>query len=182
MPGLPLPDSDLLRKAQAGDSEAFGELYEQYAPAVYRYLAAHLSSELDAEDLTGDVFLRAWQSLPKYDERGVPFLAYLLRIARNALVDHYRRGDRAEDSFSSQMEPFLADGNPGPAEILSARQERQQVVRLLGRLREDYRTVLVLRFLNELSPEETAAAMRRSPGAVRVLQHRALAALRKLLE
>jgi len=180
LPG-PSDDTTLLKDAKAGNAEAFGALYERYAPAVFRYLAAHLSGGLDAEDLTNDVFLRAWQSLPNYHERGVPFLAFLLRIARNALIDQYRRG-RANQTVPTDLEPTLADEAPGPAEVMAQRLDRQEMARMLGQLNEDYRTVLVLRFINELSPQETAVVMKRSAGAVRVLQHRALAALRRLME
>ncbi len=174
-------DISLLKSAQAGNAEAFGALYERYAPAVFRYLAAHLSSGLDAEDLTTDVFLRAWQSLPNYHERGVPFLAFLLRIARNAVIDQYRR-NRSGQSYPTDLEPTLEDEAPGPAESLVQQLERQEMAQVLARLNEDYRTVLVLRFINGLSPQETAQVMKRSAGAVRVLQHRALSALRRLLE
>lgn len=178
----PVDDSTLLQQAQAGSPDAFGALYERHALAVFRYLAAHLTSSLDAEDLTGDVFLRAWQAIPKYRERGVPFLAFLLRIARNALIDHYRRSARPGQQALSDAEIELPDVGPGPAELTAARHEQRQLASMLAGLPGDYRTVLVLRFINELSPDETAVVMRRSPGAVRVLQHRALAALRKQMQ
>ena len=84
-------DIQLLKTAQDGNAEAFGELYERYAQRVFRFLYAHLNNQQDAEDLTGEVFLRVWRALGNYKERGVPFLAFLFRIARNALIDHYRR-------------------------------------------------------------------------------------------
>lgn len=176
-----IDDVQLLKIAQSGDTEAFGELYERYAPRVFRYLYAHLDNRLDAEDLTEDVFLRVWKSLPNYQEQGVPFLAFLLRVARNALIDHYRRSGKPEEGASIEDLP-LREGGPEPGEAVMALLEHQQLRLTLKRLREDYRTVLVLRFLSELSPEETAQAMGKSAGAVRVLQHRALAALRGMME
>ncbi len=180
MPGYP-DDSELLKKAQTGNTDAFGELYQRHAPAVFRYLFAHLGNQLDAEDLTNEVFLRAWQALPKYHERGNPLLAFLFRIAHNAVVDQYRRS-RASGGLQAELDANLPDEKPGPAELISAGFERQELLRLLGRLRPDYRTVLTLRFVSDLTPEETAQVMQRSPGAVRVLQHRALGTLRKLLD
>ena len=180
MPGHP-DDHELLNKAQHGDTEAFGQLYQRHAPAVFRYLFAHLGNRLDAEDLTNEVFLRAWQSLPRYKERGNPLLAFLFRIAHNALVDQYRRSSAAGGS-PAELGAYLPDEHPGPAELLSAGFEQQELLRLLGRLRADYRTVLTLRFVSDLSPDETARVMQRSPGAVRVLQHRALEALRKHID
>jgi RNA polymerase sigma-70 factor (ECF subfamily) len=174
-------ETGLLQQAQQGDTEAFGRIYELYSPPVFRFLYAHLDSHLDAEDLTEEVFLRAWQALPGYHMRGVPFSGFLFRVARNALYDHYRRArKRAGDPG---LDPDLLDDlQPDPNQSVSAHLERRELRQVLGKLREDYRTVLVLRFLVGLSPEETAQAMERSPGAVRVLQHRALRAVRKLLE
>jgi len=174
-------DIQLLTIAQRGDAEAFGELYERYAARVFRFIYAHLDNRLDAEDLTEDVFMRVWKSLPSYREQGVPFLAFLFRIARNALIDHYRRSGSAKQEVSLEDLP-LRDRTPGPVEVVMTSLEHRKLRQTLDRLREDYRTVLVLRFLGELSPEETAQAMGRSSGAVRVLQHRALEALRNLME
>ena len=178
-----LDDCKLLEEAQKGQVAAFGELYERYAESVYRYLQAHLSNPLDAEDLTEDVFLRSWRSLPFYRQQGIPFLAYLLRSARNALTDHYRRTARRGQHISLETRETLPDPRTEPSAAVLARLERQELVGLLQGLSEDFRTVLALRFFSELSPEETAQVMGRSAGAVRVLQHRALAALlRKLNE
>lgn len=170
----------LLQQAQKGDAEAFGQIYELYSPLVFRFLFAHLDDQLDAEDLTEEVFLRAWQSLPGYRMRGVPFTGFLFRVARNALYDHYRRSrKRANDPGLDQE--LIDDLQPDPAVSVPLHLERRELRQTLGQLREDYRTVLVLRFLVGLSPDETAQAMSRSSGAIRVLQHRALAAVRKLL-
>ena len=182
MSDLPVvEDHQLLKSAQDGNTEAFGMLYERYADRVFRFLFAHVDNRLDAEDLTEDVFLRVWRSLPNYREQGVPFLAYLFRIARNALIDHYRRSGPVKNQVSIE-DLSLHDGNPGPGESAISSLEREELRISLEQLREDYRMVLVLRFLSELSPEETAQVMGRTPGAVRVLQHRALSALRLMLD
>jgi RNA polymerase sigma-70 factor (ECF subfamily) len=157
-------DIQLLKNAQDGNAEAFGELYERYAQRVFRFLYAHLSNQQDAEDLTGEVFL-----------------AFLFRIARNALIDHYRRTGKPKQDVSID-DVLLQDQKPSPGDMVAANLEHQEIRETLDQLRDDYRTVLVLRFLSELSPDETAQVMGRSPGAVRVLQHRALASLRTLIE
>ena len=171
----------LLKAAIDGDPDAFGELYERNAAVIFRYLYAHLGNRLDAEDLTEDVFMRVWRSLPSYREYGVPFLAYLFRVARHALIDQYRKSGQKKQQVSTE-DVLLLDHQPGPAEVVFANLEQDQIHGALRKLNDDYRTVLVLRFLSDLSTEETAQAMGRSPGAVRVLQHRALGALRSLLE
>jgi len=182
MPGRPDKDHELIKQAQRGDHHAFGDLYEIHAPAIFRYLFAHLDNSMDAEDLTGEVFLKAWQSLPKYIERGVPFLAFLFRIAHNVLVDHYRQNKRLEQKTPDEMDGYKADGTSEPVEMVSSQMEHQQILKVLSNLRVDYQSVLTLRFISELSPEETAQVMKRSVGAIRVLQHRALAALREEMD
>lgn len=174
-------DRRLVRRAQDGDVEAYGELYLRHAAQVYGYLAAHVDSAQDAEDLTGDVFTRCWQALPGYHERGVPFPAYLLRIARNALIDYYRRQKNYLHLAIDEADAVPDEVQTQPVEIVLSRLELQHLRHLLDQLRTDYRTVLVLRFLSDLSVTETARVMDRTAGAVRVLQHRALAALRALL-
>jgi RNA polymerase sigma-70 factor (ECF subfamily) len=178
MPGKQDKDRELVKRAQRGDQHAFGDLYVNHAPAIFRYLFAHLENSMDAEDLTGEVFLKAWQSLPKYIERGVPFLAFLFRIARNALVDHYRQNNRLEHKAPEDMDGYKMESVPEPVETVGRRLEHQKILGVLSQLRPDYQSVLTLRFISELSPEETAQVMNRSVGAIRVLQHRALAALR----
>jgi RNA polymerase sigma-70 factor (ECF subfamily) len=174
-------DVQLMAIAQDGDAEAFGELYERYAQTVYRFFSAHLNDRMDAEDLTEEVFLRVWRTLSNYNKQGVPLLAYFFRIARNALIDFYRRTSRSGNQMSLEAQPVI-DNRPDPGDAALARMEHQEIRRMLDQLSEDYRNVLVLRFLSELSAGETAHVMGRSEGAVRILQHRALAALRDLID
>ena len=182
MPGRLDKDHELIKQAQHGDHHAFGDLYEIHAPAIYRYLFAHLDNPMDAEDLTGEVFLKAWQSLPKYIERGVPFLAFLFRIAHNVLVDHYRQNSRQEQKTPDDMDGYKQDDCAEPVDLVGSQMEHQNILKVMSKLSTDYQSVLTLRFISELSPEETAQVMNRSVGAIRVLQHRALGALRKAID
>lgn len=175
-------DIQLLKEAINGDSDAFGELYERYSAVIFRFLYAHCSNRLDAEDLTEDVFLRVWRSLSAYRERGIPFKAYLFRVARHALIDHYRKAGHKQGVVSTE-DVLLYDQEPGPAEVVSSNLEQARIREALSRMQnDDYRVVLIMRFLMDFSPEEAAQAMGRSIGALRVLQHRALQALRVLLD
>lgn len=174
-------DTQLVEKAKRGDPGAFGELYEAYAPRVFRFLFAHLDDRLDAEDLTEEVFLRVWEALPGFRLRGVPFGGYVFRVARNALYDHYRRSGRSRTTEDFEQE-HIDPAQPDPAESVPMKMEHRELRRTLVKLPEDYRMVVVLRFLVGLSTDETAAALGRSIGATRVLQHRALLSLRQLLE
>lgn len=174
-------DIQLIKETQDGNAEAFGQLYERYATAVFRFLFAHLSDRLDAEDLTEEVFFRVWRNLPTFREQGVPFIAFLFRVSRNALIDHYRRNKYSSKNLSIE-EKIIVDGKPETGDAAVANIERQEIRQAMAHLPEDYQTVLLLRFMSDLSPDETAQVMGKSPGAVRVLQHRALAAFRKILD
>ena len=174
-------DAHLIQKAKDGDANAFGELYERYAENVFRFIYSQTSNRLDAEDLTADVFLKAWRSVARYEERGFSFSAYLFRIARNLLIDSRRRKKPVEPIYEDDLMNSPETTISNPSTILTAKVQHKELVNILSQLREDYRTVLILRFLNELSPEETSKVMGRSIGAVRVLQHRALTSLRKII-
>ncbi|MEJ2353793.1 MAG: RNA polymerase sigma factor [Anaerolineales bacterium] len=175
-----IDDVQLIVLAKDGEADAFGELYERYVQTIFRFVYVRLDDRRDAEDLTEEVFLRVWQSLPNYREQGVPFLAFLFRLARNAVIDFYRSSKSSAHQESIEDNP-LQDLRSDPGEQAITNLEHQELRRILDTMREDYRMVLVLRFLSELSPEETAQVMGRSTGAERVLQHRALAALRSIL-
>lgn len=170
-------DQRLLDEAQRGNTDAFGELYTCYAPDVFRFLFARLSNRQDAEDLTEEVFLRAWRNLPEYRYQGISFLAFLLKIAHNLLVDRFRRGLQEESELPDDERGGDCPQVDGP-ELLPDHDLQE----MLGLLPDDYRAVLAARFINGMTPDETAVVMHRSAGAVRVLQHRALGALRKLVK
>jgi len=176
-----IDDTELVKNAQSGDAEAFGEIYARHAQAVFRFFASRLDNQLDAEDLTEDVFLRVWRSLPNYHEKGVPFSAFLFRIANNALIDHYRKVNSPSSEVSIEDES-LQDNRHNPEDVVAENIEHDELRNVLEKLRDDYRDVLILRFLSELSPVETAKVMDRSVGAIRILQHRALLAVRNVVE
>lgn len=176
--GRDIADAVLIQKVQQGLTEAFGDLYERYAATIYRFVCLRLGSHEDAEDLTEEIFIRAYNNLPKYDERGIPFAAYLFQIARNALIDYYRKN---RNSLTSIDDISISGMDPEPEDVVSRKLDFQDLQRMMESLPEDYRNVLTLRFLNGMTPEETALMMNRSEGAVRVLQFRALAALKRLL-
>jgi len=173
-----IEDSALVELAQSGDKQAFGVLYDRYANGIFRFIRVQLSDPFEVEDLTSEVFLKAWRFLPRYKERGYPFSAYLFKIARNTLIDHHRKSKgRAIQAIGGVYD--LPDETSNPGDIRLRVEEHQRLYGALQKLRVDYRSVLVLRFINGLHPGEVAQIMGRSEGAVRVLQHRALKAIRK---
>jgi RNA polymerase sigma-70 factor (ECF subfamily) len=174
-----LEDAQLIKQAQKGDVNAFGNLYERYAVLTYRFMFSQTGNCQDAEDLTAEIFLKAWQALPRYQDQGFSFAPYLFRIARNTLIDS-RRKRNVSIEISDFENVNLADEKTfEPSQQISEKNQQNELAAILNQLREDYRTVLILRFLNDLSTQEVSQVMGRSIGAVRVLQHRALSCLRK---
>ncbi len=151
-------DAALVVAAKAGDATAFGELYERYRDAIYRFCLARTGSAHDAEDLTADVFVKALQSIDRYQDRGLPFAAFLYRIARNAAIDRSR----------TLKQPLSVDG------LLVEPASKQNV--------EAEATLQVersMRFIEGYAALEVAQFLGKTEGAIRTLQHRALERLRK---
>lgn len=175
--GRPL---ELVVRAQKGDVEAVGLLFDEHQAAIFRYLWARLADRHTAEDLTGEVFVRMVTALPGYQVTSVPFRAWLYRIARNLLVDHYRRtGPRAPLPLQAAHDQSAPESDP--IQLAEQRLSLAQLQRALAGLDEAQRDVVALRFLSGLSLAETAAALDRTEAAVKALQHRGLAALRQAL-
>lgn len=172
-------ERECVERAARGDATAIGDLYRRYAPAIFRYLFYRLGDRDVAEDLTSEVFVRALEALPRYRVRGRPFSAWLYRIARARVADHYR--GRRRHPLVPLVPDTPADGADPDAQAesqLTAAALRRAIVQLTPLQQQ----VVVLRFLEGLSHRAVAQIVGRSEGAVRVLQYRALAALRRLLE
>ncbi len=173
-----LEDVELIELVKSGDLDAFGVLYERYLDPIYRYMTTRVSDEQDAEDLTEYVFLRSFESLNRYEDRGLPYSAFLYRVARNVLIDHYR--SRVDDAQVETAER-IADESPSLDERVVEDETQQRIERELGRLPEDYQEVIRMRILLDLPTDIVAGWLDRSEGAVRVLLHRALKTLRENL-
>jgi RNA polymerase sigma-70 factor, ECF subfamily len=171
--------AELVVRAQQGDQQAFAELYEQYSPLVYRFLRRRLdgSNEI-VEDLTEDVFVKVFEKLDRYVERGLPFSAWLYRIAHNHLVDYLRALPRTSASSLDQIADVPErETTSDYARVL----DQQSLKPALARLTPEQRQAIELRFLQGMSVAETAGAMGRSDEAVKKLQARALVNLRRYL-
>lgn len=173
-----LDEKELIHHAQQGQADAFGELYTRYVNVVFRYVFSRVGNRQEAEDLTEEVFFKVWQTLAHYRDRGVPFVAFVLRVARNLVIDYHRHASqRVEHRPLDEHEWSLKQPN---VEISFA--DLDVLRTALKDMKEEYRQVLLLRFISGLTPAETAQVMQRSEVSTRVLQHRALRALRKKLE
>lgn len=172
------PEDDLVRRAIRRDRQAFAALYDLTVDRVYRHIAYRTSGRADAEDLTQQVYLQAWRAIDRYRPRGAPFVAWLLTIAHNVVVSHYRR---RRDSVALGDDLVIRDLADQPDEALSRDQDQDEVREAVSRLKPDQQQVIMMRFVDELEYSDVAAALGKSEGAIRVIQHRALHELRRLL-
>jgi RNA polymerase sigma-70 factor (ECF subfamily) len=172
-------EKTLIRRSVLGDGEAFGVLYLRHLDAIYRYIFFRVGDEAVTEDLTEEVFLRAWAALPKYRLGDYPFTSWLYRIAHNLVVDHYRSG------ASINLSPLHANLSSNPSESpearLTVKQEMETLAWAVQQLSDIEQQVILLRFVEGLPHREIASIIDRSEVTSRVIQHRALEALRSIL-
>jgi len=175
-----IPDDELVRRAQQGDADAFGMIYERYVDDVYRFFYYRLFQRDEAEDLTEATFLKAWRGLKglRADER-LNLKAWLLRIARHLWIDRHRTRREQAPLEAAASRPA---SEPGPEAALLHTEEREQLSQALAQLPDRLRDVVVYRFIHGLSHREVAELLGLQEGHVRVLQHRALQRLREWLE
>lgn len=179
----PLPrandDTPLVLRAIQKDQEAFGELYDRHVVRVYRHIYYMVGNPAEAEDLTAQTFLRAWEAIERYQVRGAPFVSWLLRIAHNLGVSHLR-----SKRESSQLHDGIVDDKlrRDPEWSYQQTAEEEMVREAILRLREEQRQVIILRFIEDLDYREVAEIIGKSVAAIRVIQHRALNALRKQMK
>jgi RNA polymerase sigma-70 factor, ECF subfamily len=171
-------DAALVKRSQAGDETAFVTLYEQYQRAVYTYLYYRLGDAMLAEDLTAEVFIRLLDRLATLDVTERPLLAWLYTIAANLATDHHRKNGRYQwlplDEERDQPETDTAHS-------ADARLAQETLAKALNHLTEEQRQVVLLKFVEGRSNAEVGAILGKNEGSVKSLQHRALAALRRLL-
>ena len=176
----PLPgESDLVYGAKSGNADAFAQLYDGYVDRVYRYIFFRVSDDLTAEDLTSQVFLKAWENLVRYEPRSSPFLAWLYTIARNTVIDHYRT---SKQSVSLDEVTSLAGEGDGLDDQIEQYFEAESLREALYELTDEQQQVLILKFIAGFTTEEVARQMDKREGAVRALQMRALQALAKRMK
>lgn len=171
--------ASLLDRAKSGDSQAFAAIYDAYAGRLYRFLALRVTEPADAEDLLQRVFVKVIEALPRYQDRGLPFGAWLFRIARNVVIDFVRARQDADPLTVVADHP---DETSQPATVIEQEADRRLIRDALDRLTPEQRDVLVYRFFAGLDAREIGALMGKREGTVRALQFRGLATLRRHLE
>lgn len=171
----------LVRMAQEGDTSSFGELYERFFDQIYRYVSFKTGSPSEAEDITGEVFVRMLESIHKFKWQGHPFSSWLFRIAHNLVVDHFRRKGKRNvvslDNATINVEAVAVDVDSHIDTEMSMDEVRKAMVGLTVLQKE----VISLRFAAGLSVAETAEAVGKKENAVKALQHAGLKKLRRFL-
>ena len=169
-------ERELVERAIQRDTEAFGKLYDMHIDRVYRHVYYMVGSAAEAEDLAAQAFLQAWTAIERYQIRGAPFVSWVMRIAHNLGVS-YLRSRKPGAELPETLVDQNRDGNP--EDVLQRQAERDRVHAAILQLRDEHRRVIILRFVQDLDYREVAEIVGKSVPAVRVIQHRALNALRK---
>jgi RNA polymerase sigma-70 factor (ECF subfamily) len=159
-----------------GDSSAFGKLYDHYQPMIYRFVFIKVGRREEAEDITHQVFLQAWQNIRTYRHRGYPFGSWLYRIARNQVIDHYRSNKNDVPLEAADLEGTLHQVSQPD---ISSQMDMERVMAAIRNLKPEYQEAIIFRFVEDLSIKETANAMHKTEGAVKLIQHRAIEELKK---
>lgn len=180
---LSTPDSRdaerLLVERAKTDPEAFGALYDRYFGQIYRFVFSRLRDQTAAEDVTSEVFMKALRSIPRYQDTGRPFTAWLYQISVNTINDRYRATRPTVDL--DEMYDLAAAG-PGLEDTAVRRAELREIWRSVESLPAQQRTALVLKFQEDLKISDIAAVMGKSDGAVKLLIHRGVTRLRSVLK
>jgi RNA polymerase sigma-70 factor (ECF subfamily) len=171
-------DESLLVEQAKNDSEAFGLLYKKYIQKIYNYVYYRTGNHHDAEDLTAKTFQRAMRHISRYEQRGVPFSAWLYRIAHNVVANWHR--DRSRRKVIALDELVLHhQRQQSPEGLVEDDEERKELLQVIRRLAADRQELLILKFVEGMSNEEIGRIMGRSEGAIKSLYHRTLLTLRK---
>jgi len=176
-----LSDDDAIIRAASGDEEAFSVLYQRYVKRIYNYIYYRTGNHHDAEDLTERVFFRALNHIKHYHIRGLPFSAWLYRIAHNLVANWYRDTKRRNEVPLDYHSFTISRGDLPESELVNL-QEIELLMSAFRKLPSDRQNLLILKFIERLSNEEIAQIMGRSEGAIKSLYHRTLLALRKEMD
>ncbi len=164
--------------AREHNEATLASLYEEYYDKIARYAFVHIGSRTDAEDIAGEVFLKALKSLTSYQERGIPMQAWLFRIAHNLIVDYWRKTAKYR---TVPLDTVPVEGGVDPRIIAEKSIELERVARAMEQLTPEQREVIALRFFGGLTSKEAGGILNKSDGAIREMQRAAIEKLRKLL-
>lgn len=170
---------ELMEQAKKGDKEAFGKLYEEYYVPIYRYIHFRIFKKEDAQDLAQTVFLKVYQSIGKYKNKGTEPLAYFFTVARNTMIDYLRK--RKELNLYDFVE-IEAQNKDNPEEIAGKNETKEIVEKAILNLKDDQKEVVIMKFMIGLPNDEIAKQLGKSEDSIRQIQHRALETLKKKIK
>ena len=172
-------EKDVVSRAIKGDGEAFAQLYEEHFDRIYRYVYLKVGNQIEAEDLTQEVFVKALEAIGSYRWRNLPFNSWLFRIAHNRVIDYFRKQGKVEKVVLEDDITLVSESNPA----LTAERELEieELIKHVEKLSPAQSEVISLRFGSELSTTEVAKVLGKNTGTVKALQYNAIVALRKML-
>lgn len=173
-------DEDQLVEQAKTDPEAFGKLYERYVEKIYNYVYYRIGNQQEAEDLTAKVFYRALDHIPNYNNKGVPFAAWLYRIAHNLVANWYRDRKRRKVVALEQV-TLSSEKEAGPQRAAERANEAELLLAAIQKLPPERQELLTLKFIERMSNADIGQLMGRSEGAIKSLYHRTLVSLKELL-
>lgn len=172
-------EENLIKNAIDGEAEAFGRLYDIYQPRIYRFIYLRVSHREEAEDITHRVFISAWENIAEFEIKDESsFSGWLYSIARNKVIDHYRTRKITIDIENIKEPAAIRDTGE---EIANFNLEIEKVKKAIGQLKDIEQDVIIMRFVEDLTPKEVAKILNKNEGAIRLIQHRAIKNLRKML-
>lgn len=181
---MPPDEADLVREAElvrrvvaTHDQDAFGQLYELYIDRIGRYVYYKVGSREEAEDLTEQVFLKAWESMQSFRSEPAAFPVWIFRLAHNLVIDYHRTHRQ-----TAELHEFIEDAKPLPEDEVGARLDSEMLKQAIGRLTAEQQQVIILRFIQGLPHAQVAAIMGKNEVAVRGIQYRAVVALQRILK
>jgi len=176
----PIAEQLILIRIKNKDKDAYGKFYDLYVKRIYRFIFFKVNSEHDAQDLTSEVFLKVWQYIK--DDKDIQNLnSFIYMVARNCVIDFYRQQVRKQDNETPADDSAYgnADEAADPQRKLAAASDLKEILAGLKNLKDEYREVIILRFIDELSIREITEILKKPNLSVRVLLHRAMEALKK---
>lgn len=177
---IPSQESEerLVERAVSHDKAAFTALYEKYVGQIYRHTYYRVGNQADAEDITEEVFIKAWKSIGRFKQTGAPFISWLITITRNQTIDYYR-ARKSHIPLDKIEIAALSDSEPEKIAEHNFNQER--VRNAIKKLKGEKQKVIMMHFIDGFSYSQIASALKKSEGAVRVIQYRALIDLKRIL-
>lgn len=169
----------LVTRAAGGDAEAFGQLYDLHINRVYRHIYYRVGDKEESEDLTQQVFIKAWKAIGRYKKTTSPFLAWLMRISHNLVIDFYR--SKKETDYLD-IEIAATDLDSNPERLAETNFNQKQIRKTILQLPDEQQQVIMMRFIEGFAYAEIASVLGKSEGAIRVIQYRALKKMRSIMD